>query len=126
MLFVTLSQYLCTTMTLNRIHHSLVLSGKWLMDSLRSHFGSRSFQVYSIVLRHFSCFLIQFYFFVTASSHCWQECRGHLVPLMHMEPSAASSPVSRKLHQEGITLCPANSIPFSMAPNNHRCWCLSL
>lgn len=49
--------------------------------------------------------------FVTAKSHCWRSCRGHVAPLIHVEPPAASSPASRQLHQEAITNVKVHTIP---------------
>lgn len=113
-----LSQYLCSAMTLHRIHHGLLLSGKWPMDCLCSHFGRRSFQVYLFVLRNFPIFMYNTVF-VTVNSHCWQACRGHLAPLIHMEPPAASSPASRKLHQEGLTNVKVHTVPYRSHPLLH-------
>lgn len=50
--------------------------------------------------------------FVTASSHCWWGCGGRVALLMHVEPPAAFSPASEKLHRIYS--------PFCNAPNNHR------
>lgn len=53
---------------------------------------------------------MQFFFVVTATSHCCWGCRDHVAPVIHVEPPAASSPASRKLHQEGMrfTLSPSS------------------
>lgn len=49
------SQYVCSTVTSYWTHSSLVLCGKWPVNSLHLHFGRRTLQVYSF-FRTFPCF----------------------------------------------------------------------
>lgn len=121
------SQYLYSSVTPHILHYSLVLSGKCPIVFLCSHFGRRTL----VMPWTFPPFLSLWFakdvshamqFFVTATSHCCRGCRDHVAPVIHVEPPAASSPASRKLHQEGMrfTLSPADSSLFFIAPINSR------
>ncbi len=57
--------------------------------------------------------------FVTANSHCRWGCRGRVALLIHVEPPAASSPASEKLHQGGITSVKVHTVPCRFHPPLH-------